>query len=295
MKKPLLIFIVLCLFSSCRTDHSVAPNKWEAVGMNYVELKKFTEVIEEEKNVKLNPTLNFFVEGDFLNMLSDSTFTRLSFGSHFSFGKWRIDTSQSNITLLSKFGLNSKIYDTVIFKIAKLNSTELVLHNADRPQASDNPSLGVEMKSKDSNGLGLETELIFKKDSKVQKPDEDYSSLKNNLWRIRPDSNETLDQIRTRVKSSFRFAILFLSSYQNKKKNSVPLRPLVLPLNIASNGVQLKKSNNIDKWNNIFYDEQDAQAGYQIIKEAMSKNITMPEDRGVDLIINLLEQIAKSI
>ena len=140
----------------------------------------------------------------------------------------------------------------------------------------------------------VKTELTLVRDY-VRPLDEkdDYSTLENNKWRFQSHTPETREQIRQRVIGSLRFAVMYLSKQHEREQASVALHPIVLPVIIASNGIGLQRETEIEhEWKAIFYSDEDAITGYNMLKEAYYKKIDIPKDKErLELDIDLLKQI----
>jgi hypothetical protein len=299
MRRIWILFISIIVFSSCKHDiETELPGKWNVTTMHYPEFDKLTGKLLKNENVESADITSQFVQGDFFRFFKDKTFTCLSLGSHFSYGNWTFDKSSNTILLNSKSADSSKS-DSIDLKIVKFKLPSLVIRRkvGGKPESiTDLQNAATEENhSIFSDSAGVIVELTLKKIQEKTDDNNDYTSLANNMWRIKPDSAETYAQILKRVRESLNFSIMYLTNWMNSKENSVPLKPIALPIFIASNGIQLDRADEMDyRWKQIFYNEDDALTGYRIIKAAMS-DVKVPDKERVKLAIDLLKQIMENV
>ena len=206
--------------------------------------------------------------GNFFRLNEDKTFTCISGMGHFLYGTWKFNPADSTIRLL----MAGRSRDSILLGLKEWSSTEMVV--------------------KRSEG-SFDAELTLVKDH-VRPLDEkdDYSTLENNKWRFQSHSPETREQIRLRVIGSLRFAIMYLSKQLDREENSVSLHPIILPVIIASNGIGLQRETEIGhEWKALFYSDEDAITGYNILKEAYYKKTDIPDKERLELDIDLLKQV----
>jgi hypothetical protein len=287
------MFIVTVSLCSCKHSiENILPNRWNVVKMDYPQSEKFLNAIPLIKNSQdYNAAIySTYVLGDFMTLKNDMTFTSLSFGNFFFYGKWHINKKLNSIIL--KFQNSDKV-DSIVLNIIKFSSTQLVI------QKKVNAPVFLKQKwekpSSDINAVTQELTYEINKND-VDDDKEDYTSLDNNNWRIKPKSYETPDEIKKRVRKSLEFAIMYLSA--NAEEDNIPLRPISLPIIIAYNGIQMKREKDVDyTWKENFYDDIDATTGYHILETAFRRDFDRPpsQELGVKLDLFYLKQLLGNI
>jgi hypothetical protein len=92
------------------------------------------------------------------------------------------------------------------------------------------------------------------------------------------------------------YALMFLDAHLESDKKTIEYSGLSSPFVFASNGLALKRINEINQWENIFYDYSQAQEAYNILQTAFNSRITVPENLSyVALQKYLLEELKKQL
>ena len=102
----------------------------------------------------------------------------------------------------------------------------------------------------------------------------------NNSWRIKPETPETKEQIKSRLKDYLRFFSLFLRDNKKRDKSIVDWRGIPTIIGFYSNGISLYSPEKIESsWNNCFYSQEQAMEAYTLIDEVMkTKTINCRDD-----------------
>lgn len=230
-----------------------------------------------------------YVGGDFLNLKDDHTYTSLVFGSHFFYGKWSLDKAANTICLKPQ---NSD--SLTVLKIVNFDNNQLVTR-----QKLTAPLIlgGIKV----SSPVTTAQQLTLKRDRQgFDNDDDDYTTLKNNEWRIKPKEPETVAQINKRVKGCVKFALLYLKSKaKGDEDDDISLKPIPLPVIIAVNGIQLQQPSEIGyQWKELFYDDVDATTGYNMVARPFGGYFERPKENmplGVQVDLFYLKQLSKAI
>jgi len=288
--KPALIFILL--LCSCKHPiEKVLPNKWDVVSMNMTKMDApYIPAGKQNEFAKILNSVSFdYVGGDFLNLKDDHTYTSLSMGSHFFYGKWVFNKAANTISLTPQNGDS-----LTVLKIVNFDNNQLVT----RQQLTAPLILnGIKV----SSPITTVEQLIFKRDSRgFDNEDEDYTTLKNNEWRIKPTEPETVAQINKRVKACLNFAVLYLESKaKGDEDDGISLKPIPLPITIAVNGIQLQQPNEIGyQWKELFYDDVDAMIGYKMVARPFGGWFDRPKANvpmGAQVALFYIKQVSTAI
>ncbi len=300
MKRTVMLslFLVTAFFSCKRAPEKNLPGVWAVTRLKYPEINSFLKTIPLTSGMSEadESAPSIIARGNFYHFYIDHSFTALSGRNHFFTGRWQYDAIDSTIHLLPRKG------DSILFKLVKMNATEMVvqrisrLRTGSRNPGNDSALARIHRMFPVGDSIMLELTIV-KEPTQPENNAEDYASPENNTWRIRPAAPESHEQIKQRVMGCLRFSILYLSA--NAKKNDddgIPLRPIILPVVIAYNGLSLEKPFLVEpEWKTLFYNNEQAMEGYKILKESFSHNIKMPDGVGVDLDIELLKKILHNI
>lgn len=161
---------------------------------------------------------------------------------------------------------------------------------------NDGKQLKFEFKTIDFNE-SLETlAFYYTKENNVDisKSKYNYMSSELNAWRIPAKTSEGYKAINNRVKQSLEFALMYYK-YCDNNELSLSLQYLKpLPLRFASNGIAT--SPNFD-WESLFYDSDQAQMSYKIIRDAFRASPRVPSNlkNSFEIGIYVLEQLIANL
>jgi hypothetical protein len=262
MMKYCLLIVLIFIFSCKQDTEKIIPGKWDVTGLNYPQMDKMMEKMNKGAT---NTIFSNFVSNDFYHFYGDNTFTALTLGSVFTYGKWKWDHDKKAIILQSQ-----EKPEVTTWSVIKTGSSRLVMQ--------DNTSI-------------VKVQLTLKKDHSFDKHEkDDYTSLYNNKWRIKPDSSESYEEIVKRVRSAVHFCVLFLSE-PNATAEAVPL-PLVFTLH----GMRIAEESEIEnKWKQIFFNDNDALQAYHIFKNALPSEPVTKDNSSNPKLADLLKRTELNI
>ena len=122
--------------------------------------------------------------------------------------------------------------------------------------------------------------------------------ISNNLWRFKPVSPETDEQIKNRLKSCIHFFILFYDHKIKADSKEVLFTGLPSCFKWYGGAIYLQKERELDnKWVNTFYNKEQAMKAYQLADKLMSNKFTWPkkESNWLKLNVAVLRQMENKI
>ena len=119
---------------------------------------------------------------------------------------------------------------------------------------------------------------------------------KYNQWRVKPKHKETAKEIRERVKNHIEFMQLYFENALEIGVRVVSEPNLGSPFEIFSNGVSMRKFEEIKDWQDLFFDLEDAKKGYDIIDNEMKKDFALLETKNAfELNADIFRKLLKMI
>ncbi len=117
----------------------------------------------------------------------------------------------------------------------------------------------------------------------------------NNQWRVRPDSSESSEQIRQRIKDCVGFYALYFGDNRRRKERTISFEGLPNCFVWYNGGIALQQAYELDKkWINCFYSEQQAMQAYDMVKGVLDKHqLKWPAHAGgwIEELQSILSQI----
>lgn len=189
-------------------------------------------------------------------------------------GHWKYNERNSSVELISEINT-----DTVVLKIKEIDKSEM--------------TVGVQKNNIELSGVSF----TFTSDDFIYPDSLDLYSKYFNTWRIKPAQVETDEQIRKRVKDNIRFCATYLQDGLDRKKKSISMKEIISPFRLGSNGIGLYNYEEVQgEWINIFYNEEQAQKGYDLINNAMDQVTDIPKTSSwLELDSYLLKQVMEKI
>lgn len=93
----------------------------------------------------------------------------------------------------------------------------------------------------------------------------------NNLWRIKPGSEESELQLKKRLKNYVRHSLLILKAAVERKAHIISFEESKGVIKIYRNGIGAKELNKLPKeWKNYFYNEAQSLQCYEIYKQYLA-------------------------
>ncbi|WP_448702898.1 hypothetical protein ACFGVR_11135 [Mucilaginibacter sp. AW1-3] len=271
-KKFHLLLITGLLLAACnqRPTKTAMANNW--MTSRSLEAVNAGDSLLQFPKVRSNSFLFSFTGSSVLNLNPDQTFTSLGIHQHFFYGKWGFNEHSRVLTLTTDA-------DTCNLKVLKLEDEQLVLEGKIIDYLKKDYAKSLKARAaKKPDTLIKKITLAINHDYKSGGP-ADYFALKNNQWRIKPTSPETVAQINQRICGSLRFTIMYLTAHQ--KDSETDLQPIALPITIAVNGIQMQLPDDTrQEWKEIFYDSADATTAYNILNRSFYGNYNIPKENG---------------
>ena len=287
MKKTLLALTILLFISCGKSDiKSELVGKWDfrnVFNPNNHDDKYDQEVGDKE----IDELSNENYHGSYYVLNEDNTYYSLHTEGEGGYieGKWDYNEKDS----LLHFYSNNKTQDPV-YKVNYLKGNQLSFSDANPKTVNPKDSY---LKQLADN---INHRYKFVKDDFTLGSDLDFTKKSLNLWRAKPQKSENIVQITKRTKDAIENAILFFKNGIEEEKDGLHLNPVMLPVNFYANGVEMKDFHNAVNWNSIFYNDNEAYAGYTLINNAMAENFDVPNNkRPLELNLYILEELNKRI
>jgi hypothetical protein len=123
-------------------------------------------------------------------------------------------------------------------------------------------------------------EFKYKKDdyNDVSRSKYNFTANELNKWRIKNKSKQTKEKIRSKVENALEFSIAFLEYHESENKVAMTLYLEPLPFKFYGNGIALKNHYKNEKWNDLFYDEEDASIAYDMLKKSFNSVASIPDE-----------------
>lgn len=124
----------------------------------------------------------------------------------------------------------------------------------------------------------------------------DPYAARYNKWRIKPKLKETDKEIQERVKSHVEFMQVYFENALEIGLEVVSEPNLASPFEIYSNGVSMRKFEDIKDWQELFFDFEDAKKGYNIINNEMKKDFSLMKTKNAfELNADIFRKLLKMI
>ena len=207
---------------------------------------------------------NGLTGASFLCLRNDGSYTR-DFGT-FDYGQWVL--KDNVITLKSQRNQNEDL------KILSLSSNEMAV---------------------DINGerINLDGQTL-----PADQPSTDPFSIENNQWRIPASQKENEQALRKRLSNHCRFWEAYFTWALKTKQETVDVRSTPTLIKIYGNGFTLKPlSDQPGRWKSYFFDEEDCQKAYDIMKNIVSNDhIAIPHtDNKYKMFIGTFQQLENAL
>lgn len=105
-----------------------------------------------------------------------------------------------------------------------------------------------------------------------------FTTVELNKWRIKNKSKQTKEKIRSKIENALEFSIAFLEYHESENKVATTFYLEPLPLKFYGNGIVLKHHYKNKKWNDLFYDDEDAAIAYDMINKSFNSVASIPDE-----------------
>ncbi len=96
-----------------------------------------------------------------------------------------------------------------------------------------------------------------------------------NRWREKARHKESLTEIRERLKNHVAFMKVYFENAIEIGLGTVSEPNLASPFEVFTNGIRLRKFEEIKDWQDLFFDNEDAKNGYMMLDKAMETRFTL--------------------
>lgn len=160
--------------------------------------------------------------------------------------------------------------------IQKTNNGDGVAHSTELPVGSLSAGFSVDVE-KEKRGVKA-----------------DPYAAKYNKWRIRASHKETDKEIKDRVRNHVEFMQMYFENALELKKHVVYEPNLASPFEVYSNGISMRKFEEISDWQSLFFDEEDAKKSYDMVNVEMSKRFDLLDTKnGFELNADIFRKLLK--
>lgn len=277
MKKIVFVFTILTFYSCNPSLEDKIASKWNFESVDS-EILDLSEMRYKNSNINLSNLLgSSFFETNYLFFEKQKSYRGVlgAYNGIYTEGNWSFNEKDSIVSLTE-----NRITKPFL-KIKSVSDKELRFN----------------LISKHPNIIKLMDFVFVKENEELSNSKFDYTQKQYNLWRKAPNEPEDLNQISKRVKQCLEYAVTYLKYNLEQKKSSVSLKEIsFLPFNFYDNGIELKNSDELQKWDNLFFSNVDALNGREIIRQIIRTDFSLPEDKsGLELNIYILEEIKNRI
>jgi hypothetical protein len=230
------------VFISCKADEK---SSLEKVWFYDDELTKQEQL---ENVYKYGGTMEYgFGAASFMNLQQDGKFT--SYFSAFDYGDWKLQDSMLILTNHNKGRL--------LLEVKRMDPKHMICVNRSNHKVY--------------RFNGFKNEIA----SDAENP----FSIKNNLWRVKANHNESDAELAARLKNHFKWWEKYFSWGLNNKFKVLDIRSTPSVLDMYANGFQLKYYDyQFPEWKNIFYDTTNCWRAYEMVYYLMyKKDINWPK------------------
>lgn len=105
-----------------------------------------------------------------------------------------------------------------------------------------------------------------------------FTIVELNKWRVKNKSKQTKEKIRSKIENALEFSIAFLEYHESENKVATTFYLEPLPLKFYGNGIVLKYHYKNKKWNDLFYDDEDASIAYDMINKSFNSVASIPDE-----------------
>ena len=275
-KRLIIALLLAFVFASCNNSiNSKIIGKWDFNNRYLPNQEKFGLT---GNTIEVDNYTNSGFMGSYYVFNADGTYHALQpegVAAKYIEGTWRFDERDSTL----HFKSNSIIQQNV-WKVNDLKNGTLIL--AEIPSEKSAPNKSYLQK--------------FEKDDETVGTTYDFTSKEMNLWRAKPQKQESTAELKKRITANIDHTLMFLNANLESGKRTINYAGLSSPFVFATNGLALKRIERAEQWTNIFYHYGQAQEAYDILEAAFNSHIKVPENLSYVLLQKyLLEELKKQL
>jgi hypothetical protein len=252
---------VLCLlifFSAC-SDHKEDNYVWKVVDVDFADSNSEGEWNHDNcfLNIVNNESYVFFLNGYY----SDGKMKKSGEGFQL--------LRSADRKVVATLGIEKRSVDEAIVSVTGFD-TSLIQKTGNGDEVSHSTELPARL-------LGASFRMDVEKERKSN--ESDPYAARNNQWRVKASRKESDSEIKLRVKNHVMFMQYVFEHALEIGLSRVSEPNIASPFEVYSNGVSMRKFEEIDDWKDLFYDEDDARKGYDILHNVMSRDFTLLKTR----------------
>lgn len=263
-KKILMYLCIIILFCSC-TKKDPLIGTWK---FTYSQANNEADKYKEDAYSSYTSYITFSGDNSFLlvdngqsSPITTSNIPKDSLSENDNntevyFGTWSVKDS-----IIYFEAQNHKTRPEFSSKIISMNSRNMKLNFPEQMQTK-----GIEFKYKKEDYNDVSTSKY------------NFTSNELNKWRIKSKSKQTKEKIRSKIENALEFSIAFLEYHEFEDKLAMTLYLEPLPFKFYGNGIALKNHYKNEKWNALFYDEEDASIAYDMLKKSFNSVASIPDE-----------------
>lgn len=280
--KKIILFVSIGFISCIQQGQDLGLSK----GFDYRISNVFTEDNYNEllkTNSKLTSSSSVINEDythySYISLKSDNSYTFL-LGNQYMFGTYQLKPEE----LILKPKTGKEIH----LKVNYSNANSIQIHGDFEDFKSDYLVIA---DGKSSFYINLRPE------KNITDNKNDIRSETLNEWRLKPAQPETDEQIKKRLINNLEFIAAYMNVNRNSDREVINIRGIKSPFRHAANGIVLNYWNEVDNfWKLIFFDENDAEKAFKMVKAGFDEPMTIPENVGwIELNEVLIRQLINTI
>lgn len=267
--------VILITLSSCIFKKNPIIGSWE-----------FTESTDNDMS-------GLFGSDSFITFSSNETFLL-------------VDKGYSDLIGISKVIKNAPTNEDAVYYGNWFIKDSIIHFNVENYEM--NQDFRLKIISNDGKNMKLtfpktkEENIIFKykKDDydDVKKSKYNFMARGLNEWRKRSDKKCSKKEIKFKVERALNFAVTFIRFHEKGRKSAIAYYLAPLPFKFYSNGIALKKQNDCEDWDNLFYDEKDAMIAYSMIESSFNNVARVPSNlsnKPIKINLFILQETLKNL
>lgn len=132
---------------------------------------------------------------------------------------------------------------------------------------------------KGSTKAGAPVKIVLEPNDHYEYEDTDQLKPAANAWRLKPTKNQSKEEIKKKVIAQLDYMIAYFNMAIKREDRTFNVKHLNAPLDFYANGLAFKDYEPLAQWRNIFYDDEDASKGLELLIKAMKSMKEYPADK----------------